>query len=80
MNQCENETHSFIIKLWCEEPATEAGPAFWRGHITHVPSGQRRYFQELAAIAAFIAPWLHGTPPDPDAPTPGDVGSVERDA
>ena len=49
---------SFIIKIWLEETAEEAGRATWRGHITHVPSGQRQYIQDLDRISAFVAPYL----------------------
>jgi hypothetical protein len=58
MNPLESNIHSFIIKIWLEETAEEVGQAIWRGHITHVPSGERRYLQDLDSIAAFIAPYL----------------------
>jgi hypothetical protein len=58
MDLIEFNTHSFIVKIWLEETAEEAGQARWRGHITHVPSGERRYVQDLDDIAAFIAPYL----------------------
>lgn len=51
-------THSFIVKIWMEETAHEAGRATWRGHITHVPDGQRQYVEDLDAVADFIAPYL----------------------
>jgi hypothetical protein len=54
-----SETHSFIVKLWLEETAEEAGRDVWRGHITHVPSGERRYLKNLDAIETFIAPYLN---------------------
>jgi hypothetical protein len=49
---------SFIIRIWIEETVQEAGIATWRGQITHVPSGSRRYVEDLAEIGAFIAPYL----------------------
>jgi hypothetical protein len=56
---CPEEcTHSFIIKVWLEETAEESGRATWRGHITHVPSGERRYVKDLDDITYFIAPYL----------------------
>jgi hypothetical protein len=58
MDLPEATTQSFIVKIWLEETAEEAGRARWRGHITHVPSGQRRYLQDLGDITAFIAPYL----------------------
>jgi hypothetical protein len=56
----EEYTHSFIVKIWLEETAEEAGRATWRGHITHVPSGKRRYLQNVDDIVTFIAPYLEG--------------------
>lgn len=58
MDLPENSIHSFVIKIWLEETAAEAGRAAWRGHITHVSSGQRRYVQRLADFPSFIAPYL----------------------
>jgi hypothetical protein len=58
MNQYESNTHSFIVKIWLEETAEEAGQATWRGHITHVSDGERRYLKDLDGITAFIAPHL----------------------
>jgi hypothetical protein len=54
----DSSTHSFVVKIWLEQPADETGPARWRGHITHVPSGHRRYLTTLTDVAGFIAPYL----------------------
>lgn len=54
----EEVSEAFVIRVWLEEIAAENQPALWRGHITHAVSGKRRYFQELGAIARFIAPYL----------------------
>jgi hypothetical protein len=51
-------THSFVTKIWLEEPADEGGRAVWRGTITHVPSGTRRYLCRLDDIALFVTPYL----------------------
>ncbi len=58
MDLLEFNTHSFIVKIWLEEPAVDNHRATWRGHITHVPSGERRYLKSLWQIVAFIAPYL----------------------
>jgi hypothetical protein len=58
MDSLEPHTHSFIVKVWLEETAEEAGRAKWRGHVTHVPSGERRYLKNLDGITAFIASYL----------------------
>lgn len=55
----ESVTHSFIIKIWLEEDDR----AKWRGHITHVPGGERRYIEQLTHIAQFMAPYIKGMKP-----------------
>ena len=54
MDQEDSNTHSFIIRIWLED---ERGQKAWRGHITHVPSGKRRYMKEFDDILAFIIPY-----------------------
>jgi hypothetical protein len=54
----EPDTQSFIVKVWLEETAEESGRAKWRGHITHVRSGNRQYLDNLSGIAIFIRPYL----------------------
>jgi hypothetical protein len=56
----ESSTHSFIVKIWLEERANESEPLTWRGHITHVPSGKRRYLRDLDEVTGFIALFLQG--------------------
>ena len=58
MEQTESHTHSFIVKIWLEETLEEDGRARWRGHITHVPGGERQYLQDLSTILLFIEPYL----------------------
>lgn len=58
MDQYEVNTQPFVVKVWLEETIEETGRAVWRGHITHVPSGTRRYVQDLEEITAFIAAYL----------------------
>lgn len=66
MEPFEPDTHSFVVKAWLEETKEEAGRARWRGHITHVVSGERRYLQSLAEISSFIEGYLvsMGVPPE----------------
>ena len=54
----EFSTHSFIVKIWIEETADETNNPLWRGHITHVPSGSRRYLNSLNGMRSFIKPYL----------------------
>ncbi len=64
MDLPEAHTHSFVIKIWLENAAAEAEQPLWRGHITHVPSGTRRYFQDLTVITEFMQPYLQKLTPD----------------
>jgi hypothetical protein len=58
IDHSEPSTQSFIVKIWLEETAAEANRATWRGHITQVPSGERRYLENLDDIGIFILPYL----------------------
>lgn len=58
MDLIEFNTHSFVVKIWREEPADDHKEGRWRGHITHVPSGERRYLKSLNEIVAFMVPYL----------------------
>ncbi len=58
MDWLESEAQSFIVKIWVEELIGEANRSVWRGHITHVFSGRRRYLKNLDEIGDFIAPYL----------------------
>ena len=61
MDPFEANNHSFIVRIWREDSGKHSKKAKWRGHITHVPSGERRYLNNLDDIAAFIVPYLEGT-------------------
>jgi hypothetical protein len=54
----EFNTHSFVIKIWLEVTPTENNKPSWRGHITHIPSGERRYVTSLFCMIAFIIRYL----------------------
>jgi hypothetical protein len=58
MESIEVTSHPFVIRVWLEESASETHGAVWRGHITHVPTGKRRYLTDLDDISAFILPYL----------------------
>ena len=66
MDLSESQVHSFIVKLWLESVAEDARRAVWQGHITHVPSGERRYFRDLGEIRSFIEPYLAAGGVEPD--------------
>jgi hypothetical protein len=48
-----------VVKIWLEETKEESGQAKWRGHITHVLTGKRRYFDHIGKIIDFIIPYLN---------------------
>jgi hypothetical protein len=58
MNSSEAMIHSFIVKIWIEEVIDDNGEVIWRGHITHVPSNERRYITYLSDISTFISIYL----------------------
>jgi hypothetical protein len=58
MDAAQPEIHSFILKFWREEMTAADDRPAWRGHITHVPNGERESVQDLAAILAFIRRYL----------------------
>ncbi|MFN8468448.1 MAG: hypothetical protein U0X20_23015 [Caldilineaceae bacterium] len=66
MESYEPNTHSFVVKVWLEETVAEAGRGSWRGHITHVVSGERRYMQSLGEITKFIESYLIGMGVQPE--------------
>lgn len=52
------QTCSFILKVWVEEHDEEHSRTLWRGHITHVMSGKRHYFENLSAALNFMLPYF----------------------
>lgn len=57
MDLSESTLHSFIIKLWLEAGG-KSEPIVWRGYITHVPTGDRRYLKRLSDITDFVQEYL----------------------
>jgi hypothetical protein len=62
MRPFESKTHSFIVKIWLEETIVAEGQSKWRGHITHVPDGERHYIESVEAIPAFVGRYLEASP------------------
>ena len=54
----EVSSHAFVIRLWLEEAAEHDRRQLWRGHITHVPGGERRYLLHLEDVVAFMTVYL----------------------
>ena len=49
---------SFVLRIWLEELHQEDGASVWRGHITDIATGERRYVQSLDGIVTFLIPRL----------------------
>jgi hypothetical protein len=56
VDEPESNAVTFVVRLWLE--GGDEGPRVWRGHITHVMSGERRYVQSLEGIDAFITRFM----------------------
>lgn len=54
----EPDAHSFVIKIWVDDKDEKTGRVIWRGHITHVASNQRQYFDDLSGLIVFLLPYL----------------------
>jgi hypothetical protein len=52
------DTQSFIVKVWIEENRENSEKLSWRGHITHVPSAEKRYIRKISELSLFIASYL----------------------
>ena len=51
----DEQMQSFIIRIWVEERAPVEPDPTWRGHVVHVASGRRLYFQALEDACEFVA-------------------------
>lgn len=58
MDLLETSTQSFVIKIWVEETAEEAGEVLWRGHITHALTGERHHFENLEEMVSVMGTYL----------------------
>ena len=53
-DDCNDDTQSFILRIWNDAPAGSRNMKNWRGSIVHVGSGKRIYFHNLNSIPPFI--------------------------
>jgi hypothetical protein len=53
-DECNNDTQSFILRIWNDAPSGNGKVKAWRGSIVHVGSGKRIYFHNLNSISPFI--------------------------
>jgi hypothetical protein len=56
--EAEHPTQSFVLRVWIEEPARDGSRTTWRGHITHVQTGERRSVGSIADVHRFLAEHL----------------------
>jgi hypothetical protein len=49
-----NDTHSFILRIWYDATPGNGKRRSWRGSIIDVGSGKRIYFHNLNSIKDFI--------------------------
>lgn len=64
------KNQSFVIRIWLEEEDEGSGQAIWRGHITHVPSKERRHFNDLSALMDILGSYLDALANDLDEDGP----------
>lgn len=58
MRDFEEGTHVFIVRLWREPRELEGAMPVLRGAIEHVPSGNRRYINDLRQIVEFLSSYM----------------------
>jgi hypothetical protein len=59
-NLPEVNLQSFIVKIWLEGKEESENASPWRGSITHVGSGERRYIRSLDEITGYFRSYLKG--------------------
>lgn len=50
----EDNSDSFIVRIWRETVDATGSVTAWKGFITHVGKNQQRYFYDLDVIVLFI--------------------------
>jgi hypothetical protein len=53
-DDCNDDTQSFILRIWNDAPTGSNKMKNWRGSIVHVGTGKRIYFHSLTSITPFI--------------------------
>ena len=57
-DEVDRQTCAFVIRVWLEDGDSSTGDSQWRGHITHVLSSQRLYFEDLKEMTVFVEQYL----------------------
>ena len=50
----EQDTYSFVIRIWRETADSRGNVLAWRGSVDSVSNGERLYFDDLEDVPAFI--------------------------
>jgi hypothetical protein len=58
----EAHLFSFIIRIWTEELDSPEYLPIWRGHVTRIPDGERRYFKNINEVPDLIIAYLKSHP------------------
>lgn len=57
-----SKSASFVIRLWLE-PREKINEPEWRGHVTHVQTGEQIYFRRLYDLMQFVKEKSGVSPP-----------------
>jgi len=49
---------SFIVRIWSEGTSTDSGASEWRGSIEQVESGEKSYFHDLRTFQMLMRPYF----------------------
>ena len=52
------EAHSFVLRIWLEEPPTGEVSARWRGRITDVLDERSRVVQDFHRVEEFVKEYV----------------------
>lgn len=58
MDEPHPNGHSFVVKVWPKKVEDSDRDASWRGSVTHVKTGERRYLESLTEVPGVIAPYV----------------------
>jgi hypothetical protein len=61
-SQEETNILSFIVRIWKEDLSSQETQMVWRGHVTRIPDGARRYFKDLNEIPDLMMAQLKSQP------------------
>lgn len=54
----EEQSASFIVRIWKERESTATEEFAWRGSIEQVQTGEKKYFHDLRYIQTFMKPFM----------------------